>query len=462
MNKPDNSLENRPDKTDKSKFLNITSLRQGVSSKGFNLSTLFRFLVGRIKRTVFVIIAAAKNFNNDKCTLQASALTFYSLLSIVPVMAMAFGVAKGFGFEKILQKELLAKLGGQEEVARRLIEFSGKLLSETKGGIMAVIGLIFLLWTVVKMFGRIEEAFNSIWWVKEGRPMIRKFTDYIALLLTAPLLVIFSGSTTVFITTRLNRMIAASGAVYFLQSITTFLLKLLPYGTIWLLFTFLYVFIPNKKINLKSAFAGGIIAGTIYQTAQMLYINFQVGVSHYNAIYGSFAALPLFLIWLQVSWTLLLLGAEIAFVWENADDLIRNKTLSDPDAVCIKMKKLLCLRIVLLCVKRFAEGVRPASDAEIASELGLGMGMVRMLLSMLVDCEILSEVNYKKGRGFQPAKNIENLTIMSVINAFEDNGRGDENIQISGTMEFEALNEAIEGFRRAAEKLPGNRLLKNI
>ena len=109
-----------------------------------------------------------------------------------------------------------------------------------------------------------------------------------------------------------------------------------------------------------------------------------------------------------------------------------------------------------------SEGVSPASDTEIASELGLGIGMVRMLLSTLVDCEILSEVNYKKGNGFQPAKDIENLSIMSVINAFEDNGKGDDNIQITGTMEFEALNEAIDSFRKAAEKLPGNRLLKNI
>ena len=462
MDKQENSLKNRPDKTDRSKFLNMTFVRNGVSSKSFDLSIFFKLLFKRIKGTGLVIFAAIRNFNDDKCTLQASALTFYSLLSIVPVMAMAFGVAKGFGFEKILQKELLAKLGGQEDVARRLIEFSGKLLSETKGGIMAVIGLIFLVWAVVKMFGRIEEAFNSIWWIKEGRPIIRKFTDYIALLFTAPLLVIFSGSTTVFITTRLNRMMAESDAVHFLQSIAAFLLKLLPYGTIWLLFTFLYVFIPNKKINIKSAFAGGIIAGTIYQTAQMLYIKFQVGVSHYNAIYGSFAALPLFLIWLQVSWTILLLGAEIAFIWENTDDLSRNKMWIDPYAVGIKLKKILCLRIVLLCVKRFAEGVSPASDTEIASELGLGIGMVRMLLSTLVDCEILSEVNYKKGNGFQPAKDIENLSIMSVINAFEDNGKGDDNIQITGTMEFEALNEAIDSFRKTAEKLPGNRLLKNI
>ncbi len=460
MNKPDHILENN---SREKKILNITTKRTAVrASRRFNLNVFISFMVKKVKVTGLIIVAAVKKFNYDKCNLQASALTFYSLLSIVPVMAMAFGIAKGFGFEKIFQKELLAKLSGQEEIAHRLIEFSGKLLSETKGGIMAVIGLIFLVWTVVKMFGRIEEAFNSIWWIKQGRPMVRKFTDYIALLLTAPLLIIFSGSVTVFITTRLNRIIAESGAVYFLQSITSFFLKLLPYGTIWLLFTFLYVFIPNKKINIKSAFAGGVIAGTIYQTAQMLYINFQVGVSHYNAIYGSFAALPLFLIWLDLSWIVLLIGAEIAFVWENIDDIsLTQNWVNTDDTMGIKLKKLFCLRIVLLCVRRFAKGIQPASDSEIATELGLSMKIVRMLLSNLVDCEIISEVNHKNGIRFQPAKDIEDMSIMSVIAAFEDNGEGG-NIQIPGTMDFEALNEALLYFRRTAEKSPGNRLLKDI
>ncbi len=436
-----------------------------MKNKSINLGfkTFTEFVTGKIKNCAFIVTVAVKKFHNDKCTLQASALTFYSLLSIIPVMAMAFGIAKGFGFEKILQKELLIRLSGQEKIAHGIIEFSEKLLSQTKGGMMAIVGFIFLIWAVVKMFSRIEESFNVIWSIKKGRAMVRKFTDYIALFLTAPFLVIFSGSATVFIATRLNRIIAESENVHFLHSLTSFFLKLLPYGAIWLLFTFLYVFMPNKKIGIKAAFKGGIIAGTIYQTAQLLYIRFQVGVSHYNAIYGSFAALPLFLIWLEVSWIILLLGAEIVFVCENTSDVAMNKKWPEPGALGIRLTKLLCLRIVLLCVKRFADGLSPASDTEIALELGLSMKIVKMLLAILTDCEILAEINTKKGQKFQPAKNIETLSIMSVITALEENNEENNgNIQVTGTLEFEALNDALESFKKAGERSPGNRLLKNI
>lgn len=458
MKESNNILRPPAEKTEAHDLIN----KKTVASRQIPGSGKFiKFVPFKLKKTAQVLVAAARKFNEDKCALQASALTFYSLLSIVPVMAMAFGVAKGFGFEKILQKELMAKMTGQEEVAHRIIDFSVKMLAETKGGFMAVIGLILLIWAVVKMFSRIEGSFNAIWCIQESRPMIRKFTDYLALFFTAPLLFIFSGSTTVFITTHLNRIIAGSGAVYFLQFISSFLLKLFPYCTIWLLFTFLYVFMPNKKINIKAALAGGIIAGTIYQTAQMIYINFQVGVSHYNAIYGSFAALPLFLIWLQASWLVLLFGAEIAFTWKNMEDYALYPKGFDVDNMGIKSKKLFCLRIVLLCVQRFARGVKAASSSDISAELGLPVKMVRSLLSLLVECDLISEINSETGPRFQPAKDIENLSIMSVVRAFEEKG-GRNDIQVSGTMEVDALNEALNNFTKAAEKSPANRLLKDI
>ncbi len=439
-------------------------MKPDIKNKIIDFNTfIFKFISSLLKKTTFLTGTAIKKFNHDKCTLQASALTFYSLLSIVPVMAMAFGIAKGFGFEKILQKELLERLSGQEEIAHRIIEFSGKLLSETKGGIMAVMGLIFLIWAVVKMFSRIEAAFNAIWDIKRGRPAIRKFTDYIALFLTAPFLVILSGSATVFITTRLNKIMSGPGYISFLHSVTSFFLKLLPYTAIWMLFTFLYIFMPNKKISVKAGLIGGIIAGTIYQTAQMIYIGFQVGVSHYNAIYGSFAALPLFLIWLEVSWIILLFGAEIVFICENADDIGISKDWHGEYPISIKLKKLFCLRIVLLCVKRFAQGVKPASDLDIASELGISVGLVRIFLLTLVNCEILAEVNTKNGCRFQPARSIENLSIMSVIDAIEEKGQGDyKGIQIPETIEFNALNDALIKFKETAEKSPANRLIKDI
>ncbi|MBI9091247.1 MAG: YihY/virulence factor BrkB family protein [Desulfobacterium sp.] len=411
------------------------------------------------KRAWSSVLIAAKGFREDNCMLRASALTFYTLLSIVPVMAMAFGIAKGFGFEKVLEKELLTRLAGQEEAAHKIIDFSGKILAETKGGVMAAVGVILLAWAVVKLLGHMEEAFNAIWWVKESRTLIRKFSDYLALLFTAPLLLVFSGSFTVFVSTGLTRFFEAVGAPIFLETLVSLCLKILPFCTIWLLFFFLYVFIPNKKVEIKAALVGAVMAGSVYQLGQVIYISFQVGVSHYNAIYGSFAALPLFLFWLQASWILLLLGAEIAFAWESRR-FIMDPKVGEYEDISIRTRKILSLRIALVCVQRFARGVAPLSDSDISTSLEIPLRVVRMLLMELVECNILSEVTTRSGSRFQPARDIDALTVMTVVKALEERGSGE--VAVPGTMEFEALSDAVDAFAQVAARSHAERRLKDI
>ncbi|MCP4113885.1 MAG: YihY/virulence factor BrkB family protein [Desulfobacteraceae bacterium] len=405
------------------------------------------------------VLVAARGFKEDNCMLRASALTFYTLLSIVPVMAMAFGIAKGFGFEKVLEKELLARLAGQEEAALKIIDFAGKILAETRGGVMAAVGVIFLVWAVVKMLGHMEEAFNAIWWVKDSRTLVRKFSDYIALLFTAPLLLILSGSFTVFVSTGLTRFFEAVGAPIILEILVSFCLKLLPFCTVWLLFFFLYVFIPNKKVEIKAALVGAVMAGTVYQLGQVIYIHFQVGVSHYNAIYGSFAALPLFLLWLQASWILLLVGGEIAFAWESRRFIIDPKE-GGYEELSFRTRKILSLRIALVCVQRFARAEPSLSDSEISTALEIPLRVVRMLLTELVECNILSEVTTRSGPRFQPARDIDSLTVMTVVKAMEE--RGGSQLSVPGTMEFEALSDAVDAFAQVAARSHAERRLKDI
>jgi membrane protein len=264
-----------------------------------------------------ILLLTLRRFNLDKCELRASALTFYSLLSIVPVVAMAFAVAKGFGIEKMLGDQLMAKLEGQQEVAERIIGFAQSLLENTKGGAIAGVGIVVLFWTIIKVLGNIESSFNDIWGVKTPRAFGRKLADYLSVMLICPVLIILAGSITVLLTTRLASMLEQLSFLGYLANVLIALLKLLPYGVIWLVFTFIYVFMPNTKVELKSALWGGILAGTVYQLVQLAYIKFQIGVSNYGAIYGSFAALPLFLAWLQLSWLIVLLGAEASFAHQN-------------------------------------------------------------------------------------------------------------------------------------------------
>lgn len=272
-------------------------------------------------RYVKILIITIKRFWLDKVYLRASALTFYSLLSIVPVFAMAFGIAKGFGFERILEHQIKNQFFRElsPEVVNRIIVSANNLLISTKGSMVAGIGLVALFWTIIRVIGNIELAFNEIWGISKQRSFGRKFSDYLSAMLICPVLLIISSSITVFIKTQLANIMSKIALIGYFSPIIFFSLKFLPLIVLWGLFTFLYMFIPNTKVNLTAGLFAGIIAGTIYQLAQWAYITFQIGVAKYNAIYGSFAALPLFLIWLQISWIIVLLGAEFSYAYQNVE-----------------------------------------------------------------------------------------------------------------------------------------------
>lgn len=404
------------------------------------------------------LVFAVRGFTEDQCVLRASALTLYTLLSIVPLIAMAFGVAKGFGMQTLLEKELFARFPGQDEVLNNVITFSNNLLEGTKSGLMALLGVVLLLYTVIKMFNHIENAFNTIWWVKQGRPWIRKFTDYLALFVTAPLLTIFSGSATIFVSTKLEAMLAGLNIPGIVEMLLSMGFKMIPFVTIWILFVFFYIFIPNKKVDIRAAVAGGVIAGTIYQLGQIIYVEFQVGVAHYNAIYGSFAALPLFLIWLQVSWIILLSGAEVAFAWENTQVL--EDMSMDYHSISLKSKKLMLLRIILFCVKRFARGKPAPTDLEIYGETRIPLQIVKHLLADLLECGILSQVNLKDTHGYAPAHDIDTMTISRVLSSFENFGT--QTVPIADTLEYRALEKSMDAFDAAMADSAGNRRIKEL
>lgn len=271
-------------------------------------------------RFIHILFLSIHNFSKDDCPLRASALTFYSLLSIVPILAMAFGLAKGFGLEFYLENLMVTHLRGQEEILHKSIGFARNLLQNARGGVIAGIGVISLFWSVIKLFRHSEIAFNKIWRIQENRPLGRMLSDYLSLCLVGPFLLIISNSITLILSQGLNEIVAA---LSFLNNFNQFfwaIIEFLPYLIIWLLFSFLYSFIPNTNVHYSSAIFAGVIAGTLYQVFHWTYLAFQVGITHYGTIYGSFAAFPLFLIWIQMSWNIVLFGAELSFSFQNPKD----------------------------------------------------------------------------------------------------------------------------------------------
>jgi membrane protein len=406
-----------------------------------------------------ILLLAVRRFSMNKCELRASALTFYSLLSIVPVVALAFAVAKGFGVEKILGEQLMAKMQGQEEVAERIIGFAQSFLENTKGGAIAGVGIVLLFWTVIKVLGNVEKSFNDIWGVKAARTMGRKFADYLSIMMICPLLLIIASSVTVLLTTQVSGILERLSFLGYLADVLIWLLKILPYGVLWLVFTFIYAFMPNTKVELKSALWGGILAGTIYQLVQLAYITFQIGVSNYGAIYGSFAALPLFLVWLQMSWLIVLLGAEISFAHQNVTTY---EFEQDCLGVSHSFRRLIALMIASLCVKHFLNAEKPLTAKDISGELEAPIRLVRSVLAELTDAKILSEVfsDLRDDVAYQPACDIHRLTVAGVIDRLDHQGIATVPIAESGPIN--KIRETVQRLREMIEQSPANLRLQDL
>jgi membrane protein len=234
-------------------------------------------------KQIIVFMASLKGFDEHKCQLRASALTYYSLLSIVPVIAMAFGVAKGFAFEKILEKQLLERFPAQQDIFIQIFTFANTLLENTKGGLIAGIGVAILFWTVIKVLGNIEESFNDIWGIRKQRPLARKFSDYLSMMLICPILLVIASGITVFMTTQVPLITTRIALLGALAPLVSILIKAVPYVVIWVLFAFIYILMPNTKVRVSSGIFAGIVAGSIYQVVEFFYLKFQVGVASYNA-----------------------------------------------------------------------------------------------------------------------------------------------------------------------------------
>ncbi|MCF6249854.1 MAG: YihY/virulence factor BrkB family protein [Methylococcaceae bacterium] len=395
-----------------------------------------------VVKTLKILLLSVQGFKSDLCQLRASALTLYTLLSIVPVIALLFGIAKGFGFEKKLEQQLLEQASEQDSMMLQLIEFSQNMLSSTKGGVVAGIGIVVLFWTVIKVIGNIEESFNHIWKIKKNRPMARKLSDYLSLMMLAPVLLIASSSLTVFVKTQITWLVEVIHLPTFGTKVVLYTLNYSPLVIMSLLFTFIFLFMPNQKIAIKAGVIAGVATGIMYQIVQWAYLTLQIGASSYNAIYGSFAALPLFLVWLQLGWVVVLFGCEISFFVHNFESYRHNEKFSN---LSFSLKKNIALQVCHNIVMRFAAGEKASNAEQISRELALPVSVVQNSLSALIDSSLIVELKVLEEEDivYQPAQDINNLTVKSVINALEINGL---NIVpgMKGYEQFSRLNVMVD------------------
>ncbi len=416
------------------------------------LSRTKTFCVRQLK----VLLLAFRGFQEDQCSVKASALTFYSLLSVVPIVAMMFAIAKGFGFHKKLQAQLLERFSGQEDVLLKVFEFSDSMLQKTKGGIIAGIGIAFLFWSVIKVLGNIEHSFNDIWKVEKHRSFARKCSDYLSVMLIGPFIFLMASSVTVIMASQVKFIAMKVARLGVPPAPILLLLHIFPYVLISTLFAFIYIYMPNTKVHLRSALGAGVVTGTVYQMTQWAYVTFQVGMARNNAIYGSFAALPLFLIWMQLSWLIVLLGAELSFAIQNVD------TYGYPvDSMKVSEfnKKLLSLLIARLVIRNFSEGAPPLTAPGIANTLGMPLRLVRRILSEFTTSGLftVTKTGEYEEDAYQPARDIHKISIRNVLDTLEKSGSAD--LAFSRTEDFRAISETLQAFGDTLEKSSANKLV---
>lgn len=252
-------------------------------------------------------------FTEKRVMTQASALTYSTLLAIVPMLAVVFAIARGFGYNKYIEIWFREVLSSQPQVADVIVSFVNSYLVHTKSGIFLGVGLIFMLYTVLMLVNNVEETFNQIWQVNNSRPILRSFANYLAMFFLFPIIIVVSTGLSVFMETMADSMDNLAVLGPFIHK----LLQYSPYMLMSLFFIVLYVYMPNTEVRLSCAIIPGILAGIAMQVLQVVYIHSQIWVTGYNAIYGSFAALPLFMLWIQISWTICLFGAQLTYTNQN-------------------------------------------------------------------------------------------------------------------------------------------------
>ncbi len=367
-----------------------------------------RYALTGLRGAVVVI----ENFLDHKCLLRASALSFTTILSLVPFLALAFAILKGFGVHNVLEPLIVERLAvGSSEIVTTIISY----INNTKMTSLGAIGLAALIVTVISLLGSIEESFNDIWGVEETRSTYRKFSDYLSVVVSGPILLLAAMSITTSLQSQsLVRWLLTTA--YF-GDLLLFFFRIIPYVSIWVALVCLYSFIPNTRVRFVSALVGGILAGTAWQIAQWGYVHFQVGVAKYNAIYGTLAALPVFMIWIYTSWVIVLFGVEVVVAHQSRKTFLHDYDLGD---LSYATREATALVILLSVAESFFREERPWTAERLADERRVPVRTVRKILSKLVTAGYL--VVAEGEQTYYPARDPEHVRVWAFLKNLRHQG----------------------------------------
>ncbi|NDV95135.1 YihY/virulence factor BrkB family protein [Dysgonomonas sp. 521] len=397
-------------------------------------------------------ILAIRNIDGEQLFTRASALTYSTLLSIVPLLAVLFAIARGFGFQNIVKTQLFSYFAGQEDLLNKATAFIDKSIEYAQGGIFLGIGVVLLLYTVINLLSNIEDNFNRIWQIKRGRTYFRMFTDYLALIIIAPIFLICNAGVNILLSTTAEEQ-------YILGLVLGPFMKVVPFLITILLFTILYIYIPNTKVRFTSALLGGVFTGICFQVFQMLYISGQIWISKYNAIYGSFAALPLLLLWLQLTWFFILFGVQLSFAYQNVNKFSFEHETSN---ISRRYKDFITLLIMTLIIKRFEKGHTPYTADELSEHYKIPTKLTGDTLFYLQEIGMIVETPSEDTLvpAYIPALDINHITVSYLFEKIDKHGS--EDFVIDTDIQFQKEWDTILEIKDLSDSQNGDVLLKNL
>lgn len=368
--------------------------------------------------TVKTINLSVRSFLSSDLQSQACALTYSTLLAIVPALALLFAIGRGFGFQDLLKQQLYSYFPSQRSALDAAFNFVDSYLAQASEGIFVGVGIVFLLWTMISLLSNVETSFNSIWRVRQGRTFMRKITDYLAILLVLPVLMICGSGLSILMSTALRNLLPYEWS----GSAVTLILDCASYVITWVFFAAAYMLIPNAKVKPLSAMISGVVVGTAFQVLQWLFLTGQLYVSKYNAIYGSFSFLPLMLIWLQLVWLITLIGGVLCYASQNIGQF---NFSDDVDNISLDYRRSVILVIMAIICKRFVQQKRPLNSSEIAQTYNLPAKLVTRLVLDLHRVKLISFIaapGELLEHPLQPAVDVSGLTVGEVIRRLQTDG----------------------------------------
>ncbi len=363
-----------------------------------------------------ILILAVKAFGNRRINRSAAALSFSTMMALVPMVAVVFAIARGFGFSKHIETFFRDLLASQPQVAETIIGFVNSYLVNVKSGIILGFGLLVMLWAVIMLVSNVENTFNDIWNVRNSRGILSTVIDYVAFFFLLPIVIVITSGISIFMTTM------AGNITPYVAPLVKLVIDLAPYVVMSLIFIAVYMLMPNTKVNFSSAVGPGILAGVAFQFLQLFYINSQVWVSSYNAIYGSFAALPLFMLWLQFSWIICLFGVQMCYTKQNLEQLSLD---THHDGMGIRYQMMLSAAVLGKVCKRFEEGGKPYTALQLKKEMGIPTHLVARMLTAMQKAHLVVDVtggDKDKTPAYMPAEDIANINLGMMLARLESIG----------------------------------------